>query len=151
MQRIRERMTYANVMSTVAVFLALGGGLAFAAIKGDGRIVQKGKAVGLEPETVAKVPGVVRVRADCTGSLQIHIRNDSDAAITLFAGVGNDTSVDELLPGVEETYPGNGNLVVQAFRPQGNGSPMASLTISGVYQGTCAVEHFVAVTAVSSE
>jgi hypothetical protein len=31
MKRIRERLTYANVMSTVAVFIALGGATAFAA------------------------------------------------------------------------------------------------------------------------
>jgi hypothetical protein len=152
MQRIRERLTYANVMSTLGVFLALGGGYAIASsVKGDGRVIQKGKAVGSDFETVAKVPGVVRVQARCSGALQISIRNDSGAAIELDAGVGNDTDVIQILPGVEETYSGDGNLVVQAFRPQGNGKPMASLTISGKYQGTCAVEHFVAVTAVSSE
>jgi len=32
-QRIRQRLTYANVMSTIAVFLLLGGGAAFAAKK----------------------------------------------------------------------------------------------------------------------
>lgn len=44
MQRIRQRLTYANVMSTIAVFLLLGGGAAFAAKKmgthkiGSGRL-----------------------------------------------------------------------------------------------------------------
>ncbi len=33
MRRIRGKLTYANVMSTIAVFLLLGGGAAFAASK----------------------------------------------------------------------------------------------------------------------
>ena len=33
MQRIRQRLTYANVMSSIAVFLVLGGGAAYAAKK----------------------------------------------------------------------------------------------------------------------
>lgn len=35
MERIQERMTYANVMSTLAVFIALTGSTAFA-LKGKG-------------------------------------------------------------------------------------------------------------------
>ena len=33
MKRLRKRLTYANVMSSIAVFLVLGGGAAFAAGK----------------------------------------------------------------------------------------------------------------------
>jgi hypothetical protein len=49
MSRIRERLTYANVMSSIAVFLVLGGGAAYAAKK-IGRHELRGSSV-----TTAKI------------------------------------------------------------------------------------------------
>lgn len=42
MQRIRQRLTYANVMSSIAVFLVLGGGAAYAAKKISGNQLKGG-------------------------------------------------------------------------------------------------------------
>ena len=151
MQGLREKLTYANVMSTLAVFLALGGGYAIATIKGDGRIVQGSEVIEIDPETVANIPGVVKVRASCTGALEFELKNLSGAAQQLEIGLGNDTEDEVLLPGEKATFIGSGNTLVQAFRPSGSGSPIASLTISGQYLGSCAAPHPVAVTAVSSE
>jgi Type VI secretion system effector, Hcp len=39
MKRLRGRLTYANVMSTVAAFLALGGAVAFAAVPGNEGVI----------------------------------------------------------------------------------------------------------------
>lgn len=52
--RLRPRLTYANVMSTLAVFLALGVGGAYAAGKINGRQIKKGSIPGnrLKPESV---------------------------------------------------------------------------------------------------
>ena len=46
MAQIRQRLTYANVMSTIAVFLLLGGGAAFAAKKLDSRKIGSGRLRG---------------------------------------------------------------------------------------------------------
>jgi hypothetical protein len=147
----RRRLTYANVMSTVGVFLALGGGFALAKIKGDGRIIQKGSKVEGPLETIANVPGVVKVRAECIGALQITIENTSDKTLELHRGVGGDTAVAALTPGDQEQYSSSGNEIVQVFRAGTKATPMAQLTISGQYPGTCAAQPPVAVTAISSE
>lgn len=54
MPGIRQRLTYANVMSTVAVFLLLGGGAAFAAKKMDGKKIGSGQLRGAAV-TAAKI------------------------------------------------------------------------------------------------
>lgn len=54
MFRIRQRLTYANVMSTIAVFLLLGGGAAFAANKMGTKKIGSGRLRGASV-TTAKV------------------------------------------------------------------------------------------------
>lgn len=51
MQQIRRRLTYANVMSLLGVFLVLGGGAAYAARKISGDDLRGGA------ETTAKIKG----------------------------------------------------------------------------------------------
>lgn len=41
LKRLRNRITYANVVSTLALFIALGGGVAYAASKIDGSDIRK--------------------------------------------------------------------------------------------------------------
>ena len=63
---MRRHLTYANVMSTVAVFLALAGGYALGTVGGDGS-VRSGTVSGLDADyqTVLSVPGMGKVQAAC--------------------------------------------------------------------------------------
>ena len=65
---MRRHLTYANVMSTAGVFLALAGGYAIAEINGDGS-VRSGQVSNLgtseEYKTILTVPGMGKVQAAC--------------------------------------------------------------------------------------
>jgi hypothetical protein len=63
---LRRHLTYANVMSTVAVFLAVAGGYAIGQIGGDGS-VRSGTVSDLDADyqTVLSVPGMGKVQAAC--------------------------------------------------------------------------------------
>jgi hypothetical protein len=54
MARIRQRLTYANVMSSIAVFLVLGGGAAYAAKKISTKKIDSGQLKGASV-TAAKI------------------------------------------------------------------------------------------------
>jgi hypothetical protein len=71
LNRIREKVTYANVMASVAVFLALGGG-AFAlthrskSVKGGGKIVSVVKDVNAGADTtILKLSGLGKISVGC--------------------------------------------------------------------------------------
>jgi hypothetical protein len=65
---VRRHLTYANVMSTLGVFLALAGGYAVAKISGDGSI-RGGQAtdIGADRETLVTVPGLGKATTICLG------------------------------------------------------------------------------------
>lgn len=63
--RILSRLSYANVMATVAVFFALGGG-AWAVVKGNGTITSRNAhAIGGAATPVASLAGVGDITALC--------------------------------------------------------------------------------------
>jgi hypothetical protein len=86
LERILSRLTYANVVASVALFLALGGGYALA-VSGDGKL-QKGKVngIGTAFEDVRTLTGIGSIQAQCvTGapdpSLSVRLHNTTANAI----------------------------------------------------------------------
>lgn len=65
-QRLKQHVTYANVMATVAVFVALGG-TGYAAVKIDGKSIRDHSIAGKKLKKGAKVPRAAR--ADRLGTL----------------------------------------------------------------------------------
>lgn len=92
MQRIRQRLTYANVMSSIAVFLVLGGGAAYAAKK-IGSHELRGGAV-----TTAKIKrnAVTRskIKADAISTAKI-----AKGAVTGGRLANGSVSLEKLAPG----------------------------------------------------
>lgn len=58
MKRLRGRLSYANVMSTVAAFLALGGAVAFAAVPGNDGVIHACYEVQQDGTPVTGAPNV---------------------------------------------------------------------------------------------
>ena len=75
MQRARARLTYANVVSTLALFLVLGGGAAFAAKKLTTNDIKKGaiktKLIAKNAVTGAKVKNGSLTPADLSGGASV--------------------------------------------------------------------------------
>lgn len=71
---MRKHLTYANVMSTLGVFLGLAGGYAIAELGGDGS-VRSGQVSNLTDDykTILKVPGMGRVQAACVNTDETRI------------------------------------------------------------------------------
>ena len=64
MQRFRPRITYANVVATMALFLALAGGTVWAANKINGKQIKKNSLPGnrIKKNTAAGQPDQERLR-----------------------------------------------------------------------------------------
>jgi len=104
MRALANRLTYANVMSTLAVFLVLAGGIAAAAISGSGSVKfggQKGLVNG-EWVTVLNLPGIGKLQAFCGKSTDLGFKNTSGkklqaTASTILAGSDTSEAVDGAL------------------------------------------------------
>jgi hypothetical protein len=91
-QRIRQRLTYANVMSSIAVFLVLGGGAAYAAKKISGNQL-KGSSV-----TTAKLKrGAVTASKIRKGAVKA--KKISKGAVTNVKLADGAVTLEKLVPG----------------------------------------------------
>jgi hypothetical protein len=149
MKQIRKRMTYANVMSTLAVFLVLGGATAFAAVKIGTKELKAGAVTAAKIKAGAVTAGKIKGGAVTTGKIKagaVATGKIADDAVTgakvdestlglvpsaesanpeVFAQIGTNGTVDpKLAKGLNEsnvTHPGEGVycITVPAFSPRG--------------------------------
>lgn len=134
---MRRHLTYANVMSTLGVFLALAGGYAAAKITGDGSI--KGGQVidvGSERETLVTVPGLGKATAICVGDeTRAAWKNTSGGrervTVELATGTASFLSQD----GSSHQYPLETQQRKIVFHVAAYGGPGAPQTIVSVITG----------------
>ncbi len=149
MKQIRKRMTYANVMSTLAVFLVLGGATAFAASKIGTKQLKAGAVTAAKIKAGAVTAGKIKGGAVTTGKIKagaVVTSKIADNAVTgakvdestlgtvpsavsanpeVFAQIGTNGTVDpKLAKGLNEsnvTHPSEGVycITVPAFTPLG--------------------------------
>jgi hypothetical protein len=141
-RKLRSRLTYANVMATLAVALALGGGgFALANVSGSGNVrfgAEKGLSVG-SFENVLTMPGVGKVQAICSKGTLIRVKNTSGKtfAVTRFSEVDGDFDSEVVPDGEASTetfiqFPMD-TVRYHVFRAGGDGTPMADITVSTRY------------------
>jgi hypothetical protein len=163
MSQISGRLSYANVMSTVAVFLALGGGVTLAAISGDGSVrfgAEKGFPV-MEWSTVLNLPGIGKVQALCSkGGTGIRFKNTSGETLqasVLREGDGNVAAAS--LPqsqSLEMVALGIGDddidtMRFHMFKASDSGTPTVDITVSHQYGDASCEQRAAAAQAVASE
>ena len=140
-RRILQKLTYANVMATLGVFLALGGGYAVATIQGNGNAVFNGNANKLNAnyKTIANVPGIVRVNAACAGEVLYRIKNTSSKTLLMHRGTGGGTFDYKMQPGESEDFFNDGvqTQIFHVYRARGDMTPAALVTISSFYPNSC--------------
>jgi len=158
-KRLSARLTYANVMATVAVFLAIGGGVTLAAIGGSGR-VKFGGEKGLTLftyETVLSLPGVGKIQASCSKGTNIRFKNKSGKTLraTVHRSSTGDFESDTLANNESLEHfagiPDPDTLRFQVFRTSGSGKPAADITVGSRYGGGACEQRMVTAQAVSSE
>lgn len=157
-KRLSPRLTYANVMATIAVFLAIGGGVTLAAIGGSGSVKFGGhKGLAFDSfDTVLTLPGVGKVQAQCSKGTFVRFKNTSGKTLHVTA---HDVADDDFSG---EAVPDNGSLQVlsgpdlaetirfQAFRAGGDGTPAADITVGAKWVASCD-QRVITAQAVSSE
>jgi hypothetical protein len=149
-KRVASKLSYANVMATVAVFLVLGGGITMAAISGDGS-VRFGAKKGLtkfEWETVVNLPGIGKVQARCSKGTGVRFKNtsggtlqgsvlreaDSDFVATVLPDGG---TLDTFALGIAEADDID-TMRFHVFKTSASGKPMADITVGHQYgDGAC--------------
>lgn len=92
MQQIRKRLTYANVMSSIAVFLVLGGGAAYAAKKIGSSDLQGGAVTSTKIKRSAVNTSKLKAGAVTTAKL-------AKGAVTYGRLADGAVSVEKLAPG----------------------------------------------------
>ena len=159
--QVREKLTYANVMSTLAVFLVLGGGITAAAISGSGSVKfggQKGVSPAPSWDTILNLSGIGKVQAQCGKGTNIAFRNTSGKKLlaTFLENEGGGAQ-DALLDDkdrLQETFEpaDNGIDTIRFHVATLNGKVMAEITASNRYPDDFAcAKRTVAAQAVSSE
>jgi hypothetical protein len=162
-KRVTDRLSYANVMATVAVFLALGGGITMAAISGDGS-VRFGAEKGLtefEWETVLNLPGVGKVQAYCAKGTEIRFKNTSGGTLQASGLREADPAFDAATLADNESlgivvqgfgaYDNIDTLRLHVFRASAGGKPTADIIVSHQYGPAGCEQRAVAAQAVASE
>ena len=100
---VGERLTYANVVSTIALFGVLAGGYAVA-FSGKGSLRQ-GHVFPEHDErlTVVGLPGIGSLKAECgDGSItQLYVKNASGKALSVHAVAGTDTGGNAFVFGAD--------------------------------------------------
>ncbi len=142
LERIRGRLTYANVVATLAVCLAIGGGVTLAAVNGSGTVKFGGeKGISSEAyETVLSVPGVGKVQALCSKGTLVRFKNTSGKtlAATVERAAAGDFEEDVLADGESlETFGffDVDTLRFHAFRQAASGTPATDITVGVSYPG----------------
>jgi hypothetical protein len=160
-KRLSERLTYANVMATVAVCLVIGGGVTLAAVSGSAKIkfgAEKGLSIS-GYETVLSIPGVGKVQAFCEKGTLIRFKNTSGKTlkVTAFSEYNGDREISSVASGGSslEFYVGggaSGSDHLHVFRASASGTPAADITVGYDYgvDGACP-NRTVTAQAVSSE
>ena len=146
-QRLRSKLTYANVMSTLAVALVIGGGTASAIIVYDAPAGFNAVKGIQTPRTVLGVPGVGTVTASCgRAGIVIHWKNRTPQGQLVFVDPGGSREPTGVSLGSGEERgiivfgaPDPYEMVhVQAVRPGNGGTPMAEVGIVINWRGDCA-------------
>lgn len=97
MQRIRQRLSYANVMSTIAVFLVLGGGAAYAAKSVGSKKIGSGQLRGASVTTAKIKRGAVTTAKIRKGAVKANkISKGAVTSVKLANGV---VTQEKLVPG----------------------------------------------------
>lgn len=150
--RLRQlRFSYANVMATVAVFAALGGG-AYAVsrsaqpVKGGGKVVSRvSNFVPGTFHTLVKLPGIGAIKGSCGTNAQsagwgfISARHAADLVTTDAAGVPDDQNSAHIaghhhgftggFAGLGPTYPA-AEAFLQVSSGANSGARSATVTLS---------------------
>jgi hypothetical protein len=114
-QGLKARLTFANVVSVIALFVALGGGYALA-FSGGGSLA-KARVTGLDADyqKVIELPGIGPLKAKCEGDAEVTVMiknktEDDDALLTNQERGGFGYLGGSLNPGetTEETFEFNG-------------------------------------------
>lgn len=92
MQQIRKRLSYANVMSSIAVFLVLGGGAAYAAKKIGSHELRGGAVTTAKIKRNAVTRSKIKANAISTAKI-------SPAAVTNARLADGSVSLEKLAPG----------------------------------------------------
>ena len=114
---LKPRLTFANVVSLIALFAALGGGYAIA-FSGVGSLA-KARVTGLGPDyqKILDLPGIGPLKAKCEGDgdaeVTVRIKNQTDgddALLTNQEHAGFGYHLGSLSPGetIDETFEYNG-------------------------------------------
>ncbi len=130
-----RHLTYANVMSTLGVFLALAGGFAIAKISGDGS-VRSGQLTDLDGDfaTVVSVPKLGKVTAACVGGLTKVAWNNTIPTNERVSVDFIDTATQFLSdPGQSSAYTMSlpeSKLVFHVFRNNGDDTPQTVVNVA---------------------
>lgn len=120
MDRIRTRLTYANVMSTIAVFLVLGGGAAYAAGKIVSSDIKNGEVKTADLADGAVTSPKVADNSLGTGDLADGSLKAEDFATGELPGSAPLTSIDDL-EGLACGDPGPNEIGVTEVKEEGGG------------------------------
>jgi|GEM_PF-1393037 len=102
MTRIRRHLTYANVMSSIAVFLVLGGGAAYAAKKISGNQLKGGSVTAVKIKRGAITASKLRkgaVRANKLSKGAVKTSKISNGAVTNAKLANGAVTLEKLVPG----------------------------------------------------
>jgi hypothetical protein len=145
-RRILSRLSYANVMATVAVFFALGGG-AWAVVKGSGTITSRNlHGIGGSATRVASLHGIGEITALCDQfGLSLNFVNHSGRNLRVAIDeVGTNPTSSPPAPNVISSLPDGSSYQVLAdntnnfyndftyhvYPPGGAHKPIATLFVS---------------------
>jgi hypothetical protein len=157
-KRLQARLTYANVMATVAVFLAIGGGVTLAAVSGSGSVkfgAEKGLNVE-EFETVLSLPGIGQIQAGCFVDVsKVRFKNTSGETLQATAVRASDASFEgsALADGRSLERQGGdpqNTFRFHVFKADPDGTPAADVTVGSRFVESCA-GRTVTAQAISSE
>jgi hypothetical protein len=142
-KRLKARLSYANVMATIAVFVAIGGGVTLAAVGGSGK-VKFGGEKGISGggfENVLSVPGVGKIQAQCLKGTFIRFKNTSGKSLYVTVeDPDSDGFTDALLAdgeSIQEVSVGTQTFRFHAFRAAGGGTPAADITVGAKWTVDC--------------
>lgn len=142
MKPLRERLTYANVVATIALVLAVAGGTAPALVDNSPTTVFDAEK-GLSEDTVKimDLPAIGDFRASCalsggavSGEVIAGWKNRTDSRQLVFLDDGGpNPTVHSVQPGGVATFMvliDTEMLELDIFRPRDGGTPMAQLSIA---------------------
>ena len=146
---MRRHLTYANVMSTAGVFLALGGGYAAAKLAGGGGDkVTDGQVFNLNEnfKTIASAPGVGKVKANCDPMTEDTLLawKTTDHRVRLFHEQEGSTGGFQSNAGEQHTFLLNipePRIELHIIGDRDNDQPQVTVSAAGIdFSDGCAVQ-----------